>query len=243
MTRVRRLPRVRLRLVLALAAAALVVFAGWLWFRDSSLVSVRQVSITGLNGPDAGQIRQALDRAARQMTTLDVSMEKLRAAVARYPAIKQLRVSTGFPHSITIAVVDEVPVATVSVDGRTVVVGSDGTLLRGAPRATLPQITVPSVSVVGITGGGSRVSNPQAVGAVAVLAATPDQLLGHLSTVSSNASHGLVAQLRNGPAIYFGDDTALDAKWTAAAEVLADPGSVGASYIDVTDPTRPVAGG
>ena len=44
-----------------------------------------------------------------------------------------------------------------------------------------------------------------------------------------------MAQLRNGPSIYFGDATQLGAKWTAAAEVLADSGSAGAAYIDVTD--------
>jgi cell division protein FtsQ len=242
MTRVRRLPRIRLRVVVALAGAVLVLFAAWLWFRDSSLVAVRQVSVTGLTGPDAAQIRQALDRAARKMTTLDVNMQELHAAVARYPAVKQLRVSTGFPHSITIAVLDETPVATASLDGRTIVVGSNGAVLRSAPSSTLPQITVPSLAVVGVTGGGSRVSNPQAVGAVALLAAAPDRLRGHLSTVSSDAAHGLIAQLRNGPAIYFGDDTALAAKWTAAVEVLADAGSVGAGYIDVSDPARPVAG-
>jgi hypothetical protein len=49
-------------------------------------------------------------------------------------------------------------------------------------------------------------------------------------------------QLRSGPSVYFGDSADLDAKWLAATEVLADPGSAGASYIDVTDPSRPAAG-
>jgi hypothetical protein len=52
-----------------------------------------------------------------------------------------------------------------------------------------------------------------------------------------------VAQLRNGPSIYFGDPSRLEAKWASATLVLADSGSNGAVYIDVTDPNRPVAGG
>ena len=34
----------------------------------------------------------------------------------------------------------------------------------------------------------------------------------------------------------------LDAKWDSATMVLADPSSAGASYIDVSDPSRPAAG-
>ena len=56
------------------------------------------------------------------------------------------------------------------------------------------------------------------------------------------APHGLVAQIRGGPSVYFGDDTELSQKWIAASVVLADPGSAGAEYIDVTDPQRPAAG-
>jgi hypothetical protein len=66
--------------------------------------------------------------------------------------------------------------------------------------------------------------------------------LAKLSQVSHDAAHGLTAQLRGGPAIYFGDGTEARAKWRAALEVLADPGSAGATYIDVTDPRRPAAG-
>ena len=54
---------------------------------------------------------------------------------------------------------------------------------------------------------------------------------------------GLVAYLRNGPQVIFGSAKALDEKWAAAAAVLADGSSRGASYIDVRMPDRPVAGG
>ena len=49
----------------------------WLWLRDSSLVAVQRVTVTGASGPDAAQIRSALAAAARNMTTLDVHMETL----------------------------------------------------------------------------------------------------------------------------------------------------------------------
>ena len=39
---------------------------GWLWFRDSSLVAVERVTVTGLSGPDARQIRARAGAAPRR---------------------------------------------------------------------------------------------------------------------------------------------------------------------------------
>jgi hypothetical protein len=81
------------------------------------------------------------------------------------------------------------------------------------------------------------------MGAVAVLAAAPYEMLARVSQVTTNNRHGIEVQLRNGPAIYFGDADRLDAKWTAAIAVIGDPSSAGAAYVDVSDPERPAAGG
>jgi cell division septal protein FtsQ len=136
-----------------------------------------------------------------------------------------------------IRVIEQVPVAAIVVGGHTIAVAGDGTLLHDVvPSASLPMIPLR------VPPGGPRLSEPEALQAVAVLAAAPFQLLGRISQVTTVPSHGLVAQLRNGPSVYFGDTTRLPAKWVAVAAVLADSGSAGALYIDVTDPERPAAG-
>ncbi len=236
----RRLPRPGLRLLLILLAVVAVLAGGWLWFRDSSLVAVKRVRVSGVSaGPDAAQIRRALVAAAHDMTTLDVQLARLRSAVAAYPVVKDLRVSTQFPHSMKIAVIEQVPVAAVTVDGRQTPVAADGTLLHDlAPAAMAALPTVPVKALP----GGTRLTEPDAVSAVKVLAAAPYAMLAKVQQVTSDPSHGLVVQLRSGPSLYFGDTTRLVAKWAAAAAVLADPGSAGASYIDLTDPVRPAAG-
>ncbi|MBV9918028.1 MAG: FtsQ-type POTRA domain-containing protein [Solirubrobacterales bacterium] len=232
-----RLPRPRPRLLLALVAALVILAGAWLWFRDSSLVGVKRVTVSGLSGPDAGRIRDALTTAARNMTTLHVHMDQLHTAVTPYPAVKRLQVSTHFPHGMTIRVVEQVPVAALTFDGRRVAVASDGTLLHDL-------VTVASLPVIPVSAlpGGSQVSDPNALDAVRLLASAPYPMLARVSLVSTAAAHGLVAQLRAGPSIFFGDTRDLVLKWTAAAAVLADPGSAGAAYIDVTDPRRPAAG-
>jgi cell division protein FtsQ len=223
--------------VILLVIAALL-FGGWLWLRDSSLVAINRVAVTGVSGPDAGRIRSALIRAARNMTTLDVREGELRTAVAPYPVVKDLRISTRFPHAIQIRVIEHVPVAVVAAAGRSLAVASDGTLLHDMPApASLPVIQLPTAPA------GAKLVDPGAMSAVALLSAAPYPLLARISQVSTDGQHGLVAQLRNGPSIYFGDSGRLAAKWTAAEAVLADAGSAGAAYIDVTDPGRPAAGG
>ena len=230
-----RLWRPRLLLALALLLAALA--GAWLWLRDSSLVAVQRVRVTGESGPDAAKIRSALISAARTMTTLDVQMSRLRTAVAPYPAVKDLQVSTQFPHGMRIKVIEQSPVGAVLVDGHETAVAGDGTLLHDViVLKTLPAIPLR------VPPGGARLTDPDALGAVAVLAAAPYQMLAHVSQVTTSSAHGVVAQLRDGPVIYFGDSSHLGSKWASVTEVLADPGSAGATYIDVSDPARPAAG-
>ncbi len=227
----------RPRLVAVLVVMAALLLGAWLWLRDSSLVAVKRLTVTGVSGPDATQIRSALAAAAHNMTTLDVREDQLRTAVAPYPVVKDLHVSTEFPHGLRISVVEQVPVAVVTAAGRQLPVAGDGTLLHDVrPSASLP--TIP----LSVPPGGSRLSDPAALSAVGVLAAAPYALLGRISQVTTDASRGLAVSLRNGPTIYFGDTAHLSSKWIAAIAVLGDSGSAGASYLDVSDPGRPVAG-
>jgi cell division protein FtsQ len=234
--RIGHVPRPGPRLMAAVLALVLVLGAGFLWLRNSGLVAVQRVHVAVAGGPDAGQIRSALVAAARDMTTLDVKMNQLRTAVAPFPVVKSLQVSTQFPHGMRIRVIEQVPVAVLVVAGRRTAVSGDGTLLHDvAPGSSLPAITLR------IPPGGSRLTG-YPLDEVRLLAAAPYQLLPKVGGVDDQAIHGLVAVLRNGPSIYFGDSSLLSAKWTAATQVLASAGSAGAGYVDVTDPSRPVAG-
>jgi cell division protein FtsQ len=232
----RRLPRPGLRSLAAVLAVLALAAGAWMWLRTSSLVAVKRVTIVGVSGRDARQIRAALTAAAHNMTTLDVKMSALRTAVAPYPVVKQLHVSTDFPHRMRIVVSEQQPVAMISAPGVQVAVSSDGTLLRGTSVAgSLPTISLP------VSPGGAHVSGA-ALQVVQLLAAAPYQLLAKVSQASEGTAHGLEAQLRNGPNLYFGSGGDLGAKWAAAAAVLADAGSAGAGYIDVTVASRPAAG-
>jgi cell division protein FtsQ len=223
--------------VLAGVVVVLALLAGaFLWLRHSSLVAVQKVTITGVAGPDAAQIRNALRVRAETMSTLDVSDRALKRAVAAYPVVRSLDVSTHFPHGLSIAVFEQVPVAVISAGGAQTEVSASGTLLRRSDATgTLPVITVP------IAPAGRQVSGATAR-EVALLADAPYTLLDKIATAGTNRALGLMVTMRDGPTIYFGADAELAAKWRSATAALADPNSAGADYIDVTDPGRPAAG-
>lgn len=233
-----RLPRPRARALAGLVAAVVILGAGFLWLRDSSLVAVQKVSVLGVSGPDAAPIRAALRSAARNMTTLDVRTAQLQSVVAPYPVVKHLEVSTQFPHGMQIRVIEQVPVAMVTAGVRRIPVSGDGTLLHGAGAGAAAALPVISLRV---PPGGARLSG-YALSEVHLLAAAPYPLLARVRGVQDGAAHGLTVWLRNGPSIYFGAASQLGAKWTAATAVLGNSGSAGSVYIDVTDPHRPAAG-
>ncbi len=116
------------RLGIAFAALALLG-GGWLWLRDSPLVSVEHVQIAGVQGPDAAGIDAALSAAAQRMSTLDVNVGALRAAVAPFRVVRGLSVSTSFPHGLRIRVIEQPPVAALTVAGVRTAVAADGVVL------------------------------------------------------------------------------------------------------------------
>jgi cell division protein FtsQ len=231
-----RWPRITARRVCVLIALLVVLLVGWLWFRSSSLVSVKQVTVTGLNGQDASQIRSALTDEALTMTTLDISRSKLENAVSGYSHIAGVSVSTHFPHTVTINVDETIPVASVEANGRQVAVDGAGLLLPSVSTSGLARLSIAPDT------GGARVTSAGTLATLSVLAAAPYQLLPHIASAKSSLEHGVTVQLRNGPVIYFGNTTQLQAKWTSADAVLASSDSAGASYIDVTAPGRSSAG-
>jgi cell division protein FtsQ len=227
-------PRVK-RWLLIVLAIALVVTAGYrFWLRDSPLVAVEKVEVTGLTTKDAPHVRAALASAAHTMTTLHVQREVLEQAIAAYPVVKSLELSPDFPHSLAIHVVEYRPAA---LAGGLPVAG-DGTILRGIPvEGSLPKIEVRGSL------HGNRLTDATALHAARIAGTAPLPLRSRLETVEMQGQDGLVVQMRDGPELIFGDATRAHAKWIAATRVLADPEAEGASYIDVRLPGRPAAGG
>ena len=228
--------RRRTRVVLGIAVLLAVLAPLAMWIRNSSLVGVEDVVVTGIDGSQAAQIKRALESAGRDMTTLHVREDALLRAVVAYPVVRSLRTETDFPHGLRIAVNAYEPVAVVRAGAGLTAVAGDGTLLRGSATRGLP--------VVAIDGkrGGDRLGQGKARGAVRLLAAAPRALRGRVARVYLGP-RGLTTTMDNGPKLYFGGARRPAAQWSAAAQVLASGTSRGAAYVDLRIPERPVAGG
>lgn len=236
----RRVSRVSQRGVRRLTAVVLVLVGlagGYLWLRDSSVVAVRRVFITGISSSQEARVREALRSAALDMTTLHVRADHLRAAVAPYASVADLRADAEFPDRLSIEVVERRPAALLLVGGERVPVSAGGLLLRGvSPGAGIPALHLSRMPA------GPRLEDHRARAAVSVLAAAPAELRGRIEQADWG-DRGLQLELRDGPTLVFGSQARMRAKWIAAARVLADSSAAGATYIDARLPEWTAAGG
>ena len=248
------IPRLALRLprrvrkigLVALLAAAALAAAYYGWFRDSSLVRVDEVTVTGVTGPEAHRVRARLKEAALQQTTLHVNEDDLRRAVEAEPTILSVEATPDFPHTLRIDVTENHAVAAVVGPGSgTVPVAGNGTLMPGGRTASpVPEIRIQGSAKTDRDGtAAARLDDPRAQPLLRVAATAPPVLLRRASAIERRRGEGIVVVLKNGPRVMFGNDRDLAAKWRAAAGVLASTSAQGAAYVDVRLPQRPVAGG
>ena len=232
--RSRRILRLGLGLIVVLALAA----TGWMWLRDSDLVAVRDVHITGVTASDGEQVKAALGAAALEMTTLHVRPDLLEDATANLTSVGSLKVTKDFPHGLTIQVIERQPVAALASEGeQRIPVTGDGIVLRGVTaERDLPNLAVDPAAV------GTKLTDRRALRALTIAGAAPDELLRRSSELAVG-KQGVVVSLKDGPELVFGTDAEARAKWLAAARVLAESSAAGATYLDLRIPGRVAAGG
>jgi cell division protein FtsQ len=230
----------QLRKRLGIAAAALIALFGlyMVVLRNCPLVKVERVTVTGVTTRDADKLREALADSARSMTTLHVDKARLEHVASGYAVVQELRVHSDFPHALRIEVVEHSPAAVAVAGGSRVPVAVDGTILRGLPAdPDLPQLHLRGALPP------ERLTEAAALRAARIFGTAPEALRTRLTTIGQDGEKGLTVHMRDGPLLIFGDTTRLRAKWIAAARVLADRSSQGATYIDLRLPDRPAAGG
>jgi cell division protein FtsQ len=229
--------RLRIALLVALIALPLLT-GGWLLLRKSSLVTVEHVRVSGVHGPEAPAIEAALAGAAQHMSTLDLHPAALRAAVASFPVVRSIHAIPSFPHGLRVDVVEQLPVAAVTVGGERTAVAADGVVLGPALLSgSLPTLSENAMEAT----IGRHLREATVRGALAVLGDAPAALGRKVKRVYTGPE-GLTLAMRNGLLAYFGDASLPHAKWLSLARVLADSSSAGAAYVDVRLPERPAAG-
>jgi cell division protein FtsQ len=226
------------RRAIAVTLLAAVLIAGYiLWLRDSSLVEVRDVTVTGVTA-NAEEVTSALEHEGLQMTTLHVDRDALARTAQQFPTIASISADSSLLHGLEIKVTERLPVAVARVGDRPVAVSGDGYLLPGVdfdPKK-LPPLSISASPSARLDFAGREQA--------AILGEAPEKLRDEIEDVTYDSDRGgVVAQLGNGPELRFGDSSEAEAKWAAAAAVLASPDLGAPTYIDVSVPERPVSGG
>jgi cell division protein FtsQ len=207
--------------------------------KTTSLFAVDEIAVPGATPEVAAEVRKTLEPALGE-SLLALDLAELERRVEAVPAVASARLDRAFPHTLSIAVVPEQPVAVLrqgaaswvaSAEGRVIAVLAKG----GRPR--LPRIWLKRDVDVRV---GEWLTGPQlrAVAAVAPLAENP--LPVGVAAVKSSAGE-LAFELRSGVELRLGDVGDLAVKLEVARRVL--PQLAGSEdYLDVSVPERPVAG-
>ena len=221
--------------VLLIGAAG--VLGGFLWLRDSSLVRVEHVKITGLTTRDAPAIRRTLRQAAMRMTTLHYDARALEQAVDAFPAVQSVSVVGRPPEDAR----DQGARAPSRRRAR---------VRRRPPGRGCERRDPAAAQQARVASGGEGRLDPRAgpgsagrrwKSAWCSCWRAPRRSCGRSSTAPTGPRTEFGS--RCGPARRCGSArrARLAAKWAAVTRVLADASSGGASLLDVRLPERPAA--
>jgi cell division protein FtsQ len=230
----------RRALTIAVAVAAVVALA-YLAARTTPLFAVRTVEVKGASPESAAQVEAAVDRfLGTSLVGLDG--DDLIRRVESLPIVVSADYDRAFPHTLTIFVQPERPVALVAYRGTRWLVSVRGRVMRRAQEGesqTYPRIEL----------GGTR---PPALGetlaAPAVL--VPLEALAQVEKsfpvrirLAVLAGGELTLTLEEKTEIRLGDPVDVDVKLAAAASVLSALSAeerADLAYVDVSLPERPV---
>ena len=206
--------------------------------RTTSAFTVERIAVEGATPEVAVQVRKALAPAVGE-SLLGIDLADLAHRAESVPMVAGASFDRGFPHTLRIAVVPEIPVAVLRQGSSSWLAAAGGRvvaeLARGA-RPGLPRIWLKRDVEVRL---GERVGGLQlhAVDAVAPLRSQP--LPVAVGTVVATRE-ALTLVLRTGLELRLGDGSDLPVKLEVARRVLPRLAGAG-GYLDLSVPERPVA--
>lgn len=197
-----------------------LVLLGWLLL-GSSLLAVRDVTVTGASRLTVAQVRAA---AAVPVGTALARVDT--AAVARriraLPPVARVEVRRSWPHGLRLLVTERVPVAVIADGAQVLLLDATGTVVGPAPK------TPPGLLILHVPSS----AGPVASAALAVLRDLPAALRAQVAGLSAATSDQVELQLRDGRRVVWGSPVDGARKAAATQVLLRLPGRV----FDVSSP-------
>lgn len=220
--------------LLALAAAIYVVS------RETSVFAVRTIAVRGAPAPLATQVRRALE-PIQGTSLLALSAADVIRRVDGLPGVVDASLNRGFPHTLTLTVRPERPVAILRRGGESWLISARGRAIAQPARGALPRLpriwVTPKVDV----SLGATLADQGALRAVA--ASVPLATRGFPLRVTAIDTSGgaLTLRLLSGLQLRLGSTGDLRLKLAVARRIVTTL-PAGPGYLDVSVPERPVAG-
>lgn len=235
---VARLGPSRRSLAVGLGILALAL-GGYVVARETSLFAIRTVDVHGGSPRVDAQVRDAL---AQLLGTSLVGLDE--AAVDRrvdaLPTVVSVSFDRAFPHTLSLTIVPERPVAVVRRGAEAWLVSARGRVMERLARPTLrpdlPRIWLGSHAAV----ASGELLPPAEGGAAARAVGLAGPFALRVGT-ASEVGGTLVFQLRSGLQLRLGEPGGVRLKVAVARRALGVL-PLGATYLDVSVPERPVAG-
>jgi len=219
----RRPSRFPVRLAVAVASGAVVLgLLGWVLY-GTSLLGVREISVSGsqIAGPDAVRAAAAVP-GGTPLARLDT--DEVADRVRALPSVADADVSRSWPHTLVITVIERTPVAAIA--------GPDGLAVLDGSGVVFNLVTVRPPDVVLLRLATPGPDDPATLAALRVVGALTPQLRSLLQELSADTPTRIVLQLSDGRVIRWGDAERSDIKATVATALLDRP----ARIIDVSVP-------
>jgi cell division protein FtsQ len=231
------------RLVLALAFFAVKAGRLYLAARETSVFAVREVEVTGPSQDVVLATRAALEPMLGQsLVALDPG--ELVRRLQAVPTVRHASIDRDFPHTLSVTVEQELPVAVVRAGDGAWLVSAEGRILERVgedDQARLPRVWL-GEGVVGIAPGKVL---PESIGGAAVraLARIPVDFHARVEAAARGSDGSLVLVLPGELELRLGGAAELRVKLEAAAAVLGSLTPAAReelAYLDVSLPARPV---
>jgi cell division protein FtsQ len=215
------------RTILLVVAAVVVLGLVATWVvAFSPVFGVRTVTVRGEQGVSEQKIVTAA-AVAHGTPLVRVDTDAIAQRVEALDGIYSARVSTSFPSTVVISVVERTPVGVVKRDGKFVLVDRTGDQYRTVDTAPphLPVFVVPAGTDARTTGG-----------AVATVAsALPADIRAKVASIQALQPDAVTLLLTDGRVVNWGDVEQSAAKARILPLLLKQKGHT----FDVTDPSRP----
>lgn len=207
--------------------------------RGTSAFAVQRIAVEGASPEVAADVRKALAPALGE-SLLALDLAELAHRAGTVPMVAGATFDRGYPHTLRIRVVPEVPVAVLRQGSSSWLAAASGRVVAGLDRGArpfLPRVWLQRDVEVRL-GESVRGLERRAVATVAPLAERP--LPTRVAAVVATRDE-LTLRLRNGIELRLGDTADLAVKLEVARAILPslEPGP---GYLDVSVPDRPVAG-